>query len=282
MTLAMVNGPLVKFAGNAVRFSSDNLQILKTIETHFNHCIDIGESVVADYKIAAVAQDRFSAAVNGSNLFNNFDYETALQHLMRDALTQLNGVSETQLIFHAAALAYEGNAVMLCGQSGSSKSSLAAWLTAAGLKYLSDEVVAMPIDHQKISGLCRSIALKRGSTFIWRHWLKDQASDGFLKFKDDSAWIEPTLFNPNAIQAVAEPRILIFPHYHHEAEFLVKRITQAEALFRLLQNLVNARNFPDYGMAATSRLARRVNAYTLTYSDIETASTWIQQTIQNS
>ena len=53
----------------------------------------------------------------------------------------------------------------------------------------------------------------------------------------------------------------------------------ADALFRLLQGLVNARNFPDGGLAAASRLVKQVRAWQLSYSDLESAAAWIQQTL---
>jgi predicted fused transcriptional regulator/phosphomethylpyrimidine kinase len=75
------------------------------------------------------------------------------------------------------------------------------------------------------------------------------------------------------------PRVLIFPQYIPEVQFNIQQLTPAEALFRLLQCLVNARNFPDGGMAATAHLARQVIAYNMTYPDIESASEWIKKII---
>ena len=157
-----------------------------------------------------------------------------------------------------------------------------AYHPASGLKYLTDEVIALPVDGEAISGLCRSIILKRGSAFVWQHWLGNTKTNGFLQFRDGSAWIDPTLFNSEAVQSKIAPRMLVFPRYAPEAQFCIERLTPAEALFRLLQCLVNARNFPDHGLAATARLARRVTAFSLTYSDIESATQWIKQTVLTS
>ncbi len=197
---------------------------------------------------------------------------------MQDSVTQLNGISTTELIFHAAALAHEDNGLILCGQSGSGKSSLTAWLVANGLQYLTDEVIALPINGGEISGFCRSMILKRGSAFIWQRWLADTTSDGFLQFNDGTAWVAPTLLNASAVRGGVRPRVLIFPRYIAGAEFQTQRLTSAETLFQLLQCLVNARNFPDHGMSAAKQLARQVSAFRLTYSDIEIATQWIKQT----
>jgi hypothetical protein len=198
---------------------------------------------------------------------------------MQESITQLNGASRAGIVLHAAALSHRDNGLILCGQSGSGKSSLAAWLVANGLQYLTDEVIVLPNDGQEISGFCRSVILKSGSAFIWQRWLETVESDGFLQFKDGSAWIMPTLFSASAVQARVVPRVLIFPHYFPEAQFSVQKLTKPDTLFRLLQCLVNSRNFPDGGMAATTRLAKQVTAYSLTYPDIENATQWIKQII---
>lgn len=282
MNVELTSGRLVHFAGNTVRFSSDHTGILKAVETHFKYCVGEDGPLIANYKITTANETDFSLSINGSDLISKITYDQVLWHLMQEGIAQLNGASITGLVFHSAALAHDDNGLILCGGSGSGKSSLAAWLTANGLQYLTDEVIALPTSPAnggEISGLCRSIILKRGSAFIWQHRLVSKESDGFLQFDDGSAWITPTLLNASAVRAKVTPRVLIFPQYIPEAQFSVQRLTPAEALFRLLQCLVNARNFPDYGMSATTRLARQVTAYSLTYSDIEKATQWIQQTI---
>lgn len=277
MSGVISSGRLARFAGNAIRFNSDCAEILNAVETHFKYCVGDDGNAIADYKIAVVNETEFSATINGSVLFSHLALDQVLWNLMQDGVMRLNGAATTHLIFHAAALAHNNNGVILCGQSGSGKSSLAAWLTASGFQYLTDEVVALPIDGEEISGLCRSVVLKRGSAFIWRRWLVENQSDNFLQFKDGSAWIAPTLFNANAVRAKVVPRVLIFPRYIAGAELNVKRLNAAESLFQLLQSLVNARNFPDGGISAAARLARQVSAFNLIYSDIEGATQWIKQ-----
>ena len=75
------------------------------------------------------------------------------------------------------------------------------------------------------------------------------------------------------------PHTLIFPHYIPNTELHTEPLKPADALFRLLQGLVNARNFPDGGLAAASRLVKQVRAWQFTYSDLESAAAWIQQTL---
>jgi hypothetical protein len=274
----LTGGRLVSFGGNSVRFSSDHPALLKTIDAHFAHCsAEIGP-LIAHYHIAVTAETSFLVSTDGSVLHSNLTFEQVLWNLMQDALTCLNSNCVTGPVLHAAALEMGGKGVILCGQSGSSKSSLAAWLVANGFCYLTDEVIACSLNGEDINGFTRSLVLKRGSAFIWQRWLRDVNADGFLGFSDGSAWIDPSLLNADGISLQAKPHLLIFPHYAPSTTFCAEKLSTAETLFHLLQNLVNARNFPDHGLEATSCLARRVKAFSLTYSDIESATEWIKQT----
>jgi hypothetical protein len=270
----------IHFAGSVVRFVARETRILDALDAHLNHCRGEEGQTVATYEIAAVDQATFSVTVNGGSLYSGIKAETLLPLLMRDGLAQLNGAAVSSLVFHAAAVSDRGRALILCGPGGSGKSSLAAWLTASGFQYLTDEVIALPLEGGDIRGFCRSLILKRGSEFIWRRWLANEHAQGFLRFADGSAWIAPTLLNPNAVCRSAVSHIMLFPKYIPESSLNIQRLTQADTLFRLLQCLVNARNFPDGGLPAAARLAKQVQAYSLTYSNIESAVEWIQQIVR--
>ncbi|MEW6286109.1 MAG: hypothetical protein AB1509_07765 [Chloroflexota bacterium] len=265
----------IHFAGNTIGVTSADPQVCRAIETHFRHCLGEHAPSIATYKITAVDQTGFSISVNGSDLLSKFSLGQAMHFLMQDGLTRLNGASATHLVFHAAALAHHKQGIILCGKSGSGKSTLAAWLTAAGMQYLTDEVISLAVNEENISGFCRSIVLKPGSAFVWRNLT---AENSIFHPDDNSAWVSPTLLNPTAPCANVTPRILLFPQYTPGAPLRTQRLTPAEALFRLLQCLVNSRNFPDGGMSAAARLTRQVHAYTLEYSDLETVAQWITQT----
>jgi hypothetical protein len=268
---------MVHFAGNAVLFNIEDEGIRHALHFHFKHCVKADLPIAAEYTVTKDEKGNFSADLNGEQLFSSLNQRAALWRLTQDALTQLNGIASNVLVFHAAALTYDQDAILLCGKSGSGKSSLAAWLVAEGLGYLTDEVIVRPIDGQVIHGFSQSIVLKAGSSFIWKRWMADAPPDAMMRFPDNSVWIEPTYFNEDVVKSSAVPKILIFPRYEGDADFQVKRISTANAMFGLIQNLVNARNFPDYGFAETSRLARQVEAYEMVYSDIETATAWIKK-----
>lgn len=275
------NGLLVHFAGSSLHFKTRHPDLLSALETHFRHCLGSGGGVLAEYEITPAADGQFAIARDGSQILTQADLPRALAQLMQDGLTQLNGASHTHLVFHAAALAFQEQGLVLCGRTGSGKSTLAAGLVAGGFQYLTDEVIAWPAQGEdQISGFCRSIALKRGSRFIWERWGDQQPVQGLLCLNDGGAWIASTLLNPAAVRASAAPRLLLFPRFAAESPLQAEPLTSGEALFQLLQCLVNARNFADGGMEAAARLARSAPAFRLAYSNWEDVHQWILQRMQ--
>jgi len=269
----------VSFGGNTVKVISEHPKFANAIQTHFRHCGSQQTNIIATFHITAISENHFTAWVDDDTFFSKLDYEQALLVVTNEIITRLNAECKRGLVFHAAAVSDAEDAVILCGRSGSGKSSLAAWLIADGFHYLTDEIIEMPLDGNQIDGLTRSIVLKPDSAFIWQDHLPETKSNGFLLFTDGSAWIDPQLLRPDAVYSTATPCALVFPHYEPDVSLQTKKLTSAEALFRLMQTLVNARNLPGHGMDAAARLARQVKAFDLTYSDIEAAAVWIRQTI---
>lgn len=270
---------IIQFANHAIKFNIASPQILAAVERHFAHCMGEDQAVVCEYQVEGSREAGFSIQKDGVLSASDLNMEQALFYLMQDGLITLNGESKTNLIFHAAALSYEERGLLLCGKSGSGKSTLAAWLTLNGYQYLTDEVIAYPFAGGKVSGFCRSLVLKSTASMIWEGWLAGAGESSHLKMSDGSVWITPTMLNPNAVQAHVTPYMILFPTYAAGATFETEQLTPGATLFMLLQNLVNARNFSDLGMAAVKNLSQQISAYRLTYSNKEQVFEWIQQTI---
>jgi hypothetical protein len=188
--------------------------------------------------------------------------------------------SHHHAIFHAASLSYGQTGLILCGQSESGKSTLAAWLTATGFDFFTDELAAVSLDGQELTGLTCPIVLKPNSAFVWQHWLTDEAALSQIYFFNGVAWVDPELLRPQCVGAAAIPRFLIFPRYTAEGEpVLAQPLSPAEAVFRLMPRLVNFANLSNRGLAEITRLAQRTVAYQLCYADVASAAAWVEQLV---
>jgi hypothetical protein len=290
---------LVSFGGHTLCVRFDSLKVAAAFQTHLRHCpVQTDDVPIAEFHVTAV-ESAFTISVDGGGLFSNLNFDLTLQALLTEVISRLVAVCDRGLVIHAATLAQDGNAVILSAQGGSGKSTLAAWLTADGFQYLTDEVIEIPLrPPEKASGQCersrrtafasttlsantfpRSIFLKQGSAFVWQQRLSQTESSHFLRFSDDAAWIDPQLFNPALPASQATPRLLVFPRYVVGSPLQSQKLTPGETLFRILQNVTNARNLPRHGLDAASRLAQQVTAYNLVYSDLEQASDWIRDSL---
>lgn len=269
------DGFTIHFGDNSVHFDGP-VELLTPLEAHFQHCHGGADFITAHYTIIPLGKSRFNISLDGGDLYSNLGSKQVLFHLMQDAIPRLNGAAHLGPVIHAAALTQGEHGLILCGESGSGKSTLTAWLAAQCFGYLTDEVICL--EGEQIGGLPRSIVLKRGSAFVWQKWLGNPPAEGFLQFTDGTTWIDPILFGADVCPR-ATPHALIFPRYLPNKALYAEPLKPADALFRLMKGLVNARNFPDGGLAAASRLAKQVRAWQLTYSDLESATAWIRQTL---
>ncbi len=274
----------VSFGGHTLRVASDSPQILQAFQTHLRHCPAQADSApIAEFQVNAV-ETGFNISVDGGVLFPRLNFDFTLQTLLTEVISRLVAVCERGLVIHAAALAQDGNAVILSAQGGSGKSTLAAWLTADGFQYLTDEVIEIPLESASTSlsanTFPRSVFLKSGSAFVWQKRLSQTNSPNFLRFSDDAAWIDPQLFNPMPPAAQSTPRLLVFPRYAADSPLQPQKLTTGETLFRVLQNVTNARNLPRHGLDAATRLAQQVTAYNLVYSNLEQASEWVKEKLK--
>jgi|GEM_PF-4063024 len=142
----MMSDLLVSFGGHTLRVVSDSPQVFQAFQTHLRHCPAQTDSApIAEFQITAV-EAGFSISADGSLLFPSLNFDLTLQALLTEVISRLVAVCDRGLVIHAAALAQDGNAVILSAQGGSGKSTLAAWLTADGFQYLTDEVIEIPLD----------------------------------------------------------------------------------------------------------------------------------------
>lgn len=75
-----------------------------------------------------------------------------------------------EVAFHAAALAWEGEAVLLVGSPGAGKTTLAIALARAGFEVIADDVVLLN-EHGFVTGVSLPFAAKASSwPLISRHW----------------------------------------------------------------------------------------------------------------
>ena len=266
----------VQFCGRAALIRCADPDLRRSLAGYFRHCLGRQTSVVASYDITPADKGDWQLWRDGNLLHPQATRLYLFIYLSQDIMAKLAAGCQQALIFHAAGLCQGQSGLIICGRSGSGKSTLAAWLTAAGFDFLSDEIVAIRFDPLEMTGLAWPIVLKRGSTFVWQHWLGAGAAEQMLQFFDGAAWFDPEQLRARCVGGAAQPSLLLFPRYTPDAPLAAQPLSAAEAAFRLMHQLVNFKQLPQQGFQQVAGLARQVKAYSLIYSDVTAAAAWLR------
>ena len=186
--------------------------------------------------------------------------------LMNEVLYHCIDANRTHHALHAGAVTCKGSCLVLPGESGSGKSSLTAWLTAGGCRYLTDELVFLAADGT-VHPLVRPISLKGDGDFLSRFVAGGQRRQAVCS--DDGAIIPHRLLNPAF--AAETPRVthFIFPRFSAGADTLLSELSPAQSCLYLMQSHVNARHFSGLGVATLAALVRKCRSYQLTYGGFD-------------
>ncbi len=176
-------------------------------------------------------------------------------------------------LFHAAALSYLGNGILLPGLSGSGKTTLAAWLSDRGYHYLTDELACVESGTFNLKGFYRPLHLKRPVPDVIMQGISLESETIAFSGKkiyqsERGLLVQANHINPNNLYHAPEVRLIIFPRYLPDVEICLRPLSKANACMHLMGSLVNARNLSGHGLTEMSRLARRIPAFSITYSNI--------------
>lgn len=186
--------------------------------------------------------------------------------LMNEVLYHCIDSNQTHHALHAGGVSGNGRCILLPGESGSGKSSLTAWLTSSGYRYLTDELVFLS-DDGVVTPLTRPISLKGDDAFLSR-FVADGLIDRVI-VGDSGAIVPHRLLNPDYQAQRPQLSHIFFPTFKAGAPLSVEEISPARSCLYLMRSHVNARNLEGLGVAALSRIARSCRSYTLHYGGFD-------------
>lgn len=207
---------------------------------------------------------------DGSSLYSGDCRTTLARTLVEKTLFTLVDRDESGLAFHAAAVCSGETGVLIPGKSGAGKSTLAVWLATRGFNYLTDELVHVPLDTNRIEAFTRPINLKKnGCEMLENEFDIKDTEDRILKNKRLSI-VPHRLINPTYKRLKPAISVILFPRLISEGEHRLEPLSKAQAGLRLVECLVNGRNIPNHGIDQVSRIVREVPAYVLSYTGFKT------------
>jgi len=167
---------------------------------------------------------------------------------------------------HAAAVAHQGNAMVIPANSGAGKSTFTTWLAANGFDYLSDELI-MVGDDSSLSAIARPIQIKSNGLAPVLPLLKNTNDIALGVFANA---VPVSSLGSRYVTTPQRLSVFVFPQYQAGTDFKLNKLASAEAGMRLMANHVNARNLEGHGFRAMMNLIRNTPCYSLDYGGFDT------------
>jgi hypothetical protein len=162
-----------KFFDQQIELRSDHADTLSLMDAMFRRLAvtDDNDSETHQYKVLTDVGGR--AGIITKDCCYLVDQQARLPSLahgiiLRNTLARIR----SHLLFHAAALSYNGKGIMLAAESGCGKTTLTLALVRQGFKFLSDEAAALGLNNGKLTPYPRSLLVRVGThrVFQQRGW----------------------------------------------------------------------------------------------------------------
>jgi hypothetical protein len=176
---------------------------------------------------------------------------------------------DNRLLLHAAAAAQDGAVVVLPGPRGAGKSTLVAALVDAGLRYVTDEAVAIEPSTLGIEPYPKPIALDRDAPVLAH--LNVPIPEG-LDSGVEQRFAPPQLFRADAVASRGGvARIILFVKYQPDRPATLRRMSRAKATVALAENSFNFRSLGPGALTLVADVVRASDCYRLDVDDLEVA-----------
>ncbi len=264
----------VHFAGNAVDIVSCGAPESNLVEFLFADVSARPDPTVDSHARFCLQRDGsaiYRLFCNGAMTRRTFDEALMAESMLGDVGYQLTTKSSGGMVFHAAAVAWQGKGVLLPGASGSGKSTLTAWLASHGYAYLTDELVFVPSRMTHMEAFSRPLNLKRSSRAVLAGRVPFDAEKGRILSSKRADIVPSALLTTRPPTQKAPLSAIVFPRYIEDARHECKRLVAARSGLLLMQHLINARNLQSDGFNEIVRVARTTPAYCLQYANLADA-----------
>lgn len=208
---------------------------------------------------------RFTVSADGQPIYGPRHRDELLPHLEWGVNWRVIVRRNDFLQIHAATMVRNGRAVLLVGESGCGKTTLAAGLMARGWTYFCDEFALLEAATLRAHWFPRALCVKAGAfdavraagLEVWRrqHFAKH--------FKGPVGYVRPSVpADPQATRPAAV-RHIIFPRYEAGATPRLVPISRAAAALAVLQASLNRGVFGAAAPRLVCRLVRGADCHLL-------------------
>ena len=212
--------------------------------------------------IEETGADRYRLKGGSKDRLDDLTLPELLDTLLDEVVHSLIDKLDSAVALHAASVGWGAASVLIAGQTGAGKTSLAGWLVAKGFEFLSDELVVVTDQRGTTASFPRPLLAKPGTQEL----IAILAQSGHPQTLATAGNTVICLERPSAAaERSRQAGLIIFPHYVAGSELELTSSTPAMTGMRLMECNLNARNLAGHGFPTLSAFARNVPALILTY-----------------
>ena len=176
---------------------------------------------------------------------------------------------------HSAVIEFEGNAILLIGESGTGKSTLTWALLHHGFRYLSDELAPLDLKTMQVHPFPHAICLKNNPPAPYRLPKRVRRTSPTIHI--------PVQSMPSETCADAQPvRLLFFlKHDPSASEPSIARISPSEGAARLYSNTLNSLAHDGLGLEQAVSIAKRCQCFVLESASAEKTCLVLRDVVKN-
>jgi len=194
----------------------------------------------------------------------------ALSYLLWHVNQEVVERTSDLLLIHASAVEHEGTGLLFPAPMESGKTTLAAGLVQAGLRYVTDEAVAIDPSSLRVQPYPKALSVDPGSWEVLAA-LRPQVGKDLAPYLGAQWHVRPQDIRAGAVAPACTPGFVIAPHYDRDATTSLQPMRRAEALSVLVENSFNLNRHGALGFQALARVVAGCRCYRLTVGDLSDA-----------
>lgn len=214
---------------------------------------------------------RIVVSLDGIRLRAVSEPATGLGHLLWDVNRRVvEEAGPRHLLVHAAGAERDGGVVILPGPAEAGKSTLVTALVHAGLRYVTDEAVAVGLDDLLVHPYPKPLDIDAGSWPVLGH-LAPPPDPDLAPYLVDQWHLAPTSLGTGTVASSAPARLVIAPAYRPAAATTLTPMSRSEAVVAMAEQSFNFARHGPRALQTLAALVRRCRCYRLSVADLDQA-----------
>jgi hypothetical protein len=264
-------------ANHVFEFCCMDTSLGKAITDHLSHLV-LNKEVQCDTRIAILPgkddTKTWDIFIDGLRFTEGLKKNEVFPHIATLFFVRACEALEDRLLFHAAVLEKDGTTIVLPGEAGSGKTTLAAALIIHGCRFFSDEIAVLNVESLCVSPLPLPMSIKPGSVEPLSRYYAGLSERPVHQRVDGKKvrYLSPPIPNLTETFEVSAPvDYIVFPKYREGAENRLNMLDKFETMQRLAMTGSSNRDITNRDVEAMIALVENSPCYEIVYSDLSKA-----------